>query len=175
MDPDDQKKTRIERPVSTDSFIRAFPLPVRATPSAEEPKFVLVPSSNPAGAAPAKHWRIVFSPVEKPSEQLGIEIAGDVVLGSSADPAAGPDVNFASWQGEQRGVSLKHALLRPARDKLFLMDLGSTNGTHYNGMPLTTERVQAIEKGDLITLGRLHLRIKLVAQVDAPAAEAKPG
>jgi pSer/pThr/pTyr-binding forkhead associated (FHA) protein len=97
---------------------------------------------------------------------MALEIAGDVVLGSSPDPEPEIDVNLANWQGEERGVSQRHVLLRPSREKLFILDLGSTNATHLNGALLTTERVQALQTGDLLTLGRLHLRVQQVERVD---------
>jgi pSer/pThr/pTyr-binding forkhead associated (FHA) protein len=102
---------------------------------------------------------------------MGLELRADAVLGSAPEPDAEIHVNLAPWQGEARGVSLRHALLRPGKDKLFLMDLGSTNGTHYNGMPLSADRVQAVQPGDLITLGRLHLRVKKVVQIDAAPSQ----
>jgi pSer/pThr/pTyr-binding forkhead associated (FHA) protein len=83
-------------------------------------------------------------------------------------------VNLASWQGEERGVSRRHALLRPGREKLFILDLGSTNGTHYNGTPLTTDRAQPLQAGDLLTLGRLHVRVKAVTAADAPPPDPPP-
>ncbi len=168
MDSQDPKHTRAEKPVSPESYVRAFPIP--STPEAGEPVlFHSVPPANPATPPPDRRWRVVLSPVEKPAEAMGLELLGDAVLGSTPEQDPEVHVNLAPWQGDQRGVSRRHALLRPARDKLFIMDLGSTNGTHVNGAPLTTERVQALQPGDLITLGRLHLRVKSVAQTEPPS------
>ena len=75
-------------------------------------------------------------------------------------------MNLNIWQGGDRGVSHRHVMLRPAREKLYLIDLGSTNGTHHNGALLTTDRVQTLQQGDLITLGRLHLRVKKLMQIE---------
>jgi pSer/pThr/pTyr-binding forkhead associated (FHA) protein len=49
------------------------------------------------------------------------------------------------------GVSRRHAEVRREGDEVFLVDLGSTNGTMLNGRPV--ERVR-LTPGDRITCGR---------------------
>lgn len=169
MSSDHQKKTEFTKKVSPNSFIRAFPTPQRPANADEAPQFQTVPAD--AKPLAGKRWRIVLSPVERPLEQLALELAGDVVFGSSADPEVEMDVNLSVWNGAERGVSHRHALMRPAASKLYLLDLGSTNGTHYNGALLTRDRVQALAQGDLITFGRLHLRVKQIMQIELPAPE----
>jgi hypothetical protein len=51
-------------------------------------------------------------------------------------------------------VSRRHAEIRPARDgagEFEVVDLGSTNGTKVNGMPMTGSRL--LRPGDQVTLG----------------------
>jgi hypothetical protein len=169
MDSND-KKTQLTRKVSAESFLRTFPAPQRPAGAEEESEFRTVPQKNSKPAEADKRWRVVLSSVEKPDTLMKLEVIGDVVIGCSdeADPAD-IDVNMAVWQGEERGVSRRHVMLRPAREKLFLLDLGSTNATHLNGGLLTTSSVQTLSQGDLITLGRLHLRVKQIEKVQVAA------
>lgn len=57
-------------------------------------------------------------------------------------------------------ISTRHCLLRHEGKNLFIKDLGSTNGTLVNGVPLTGEAV--FQDGDLVTLGRTELRLSLI-------------
>jgi hypothetical protein len=54
-------------------------------------------------------------------------------------------------------VSRRHAEIRPSSDGWTVVDLGSTNGTRVNGVPVT-ERRQA--DGDTITVGDATLRFE---------------
>ncbi|HWB10860.1 MAG TPA: GGDEF domain-containing protein [Pirellulales bacterium] len=47
-------------------------------------------------------------------------------------------------------VSRRHAVLRPAMDCYLLIDVGSTNGTYVNEMPISAQR---IESGDRLRFG----------------------
>src|SRR5688572_30541827 len=114
---DHDKPTEHKKRVSPESFVRAFPLPASTPAAQDEIQFRLLPQrDNPPSVE--KRWRIVLTPVEKPSEQMGLELLGDVVLGTDAEDESDIDVNLAGWQAGDRGVSRRHALLRPARDKL---------------------------------------------------------
>jgi hypothetical protein len=165
-----EKKTQLIRKVSTQSFLRNFPTPQRPAGAEEASEFRTVPQKSSKQVEPDKRWRLVFSSVEKPDTVIKLEVVGDVVIGCTdeVDPAD-VDVNMAVWQGEERGVSRRHVMLRPAREKLFLLDLGSTNATHLNGGLLTTSSVQTLNQGDLLTLGRLHMRVKQIEKVKAAA------
>jgi hypothetical protein len=168
---DQSRKTELKKMVSPESFIRTFPMPVRVAGSESPIEYQIVPAAVTASlkATPPKRWRIILEPVERPSEQLALELVGDVSIGSCSDEDTPVDVNLAVWNGTERGVSHRHAMLRPSQSKLFLLDLGSTNKTHYNGALLTADRVQVVQQGDLITLGRLHLRVKSLAQIEISA------
>ena len=93
---------------------------------------------------------------------MALELRGDIVIGSSSDPEPDLDVNVADWRGEEHGVSRRHCRLRPTNSNLFIIDLESTNGSHLNGIELGEGQARALQDGDLITLGRLHLRVIVV-------------
>ena len=54
-------------------------------------------------------------------------------------------------------VSRRHAEVRPTGDGWTIVDLGSTNGTRVNGVPVTDHRLQ---DGDTITVGDASLRFE---------------
>jgi hypothetical protein len=106
-------------------------------------------------------WQIVLELVGDTAQSIALQIHGDVVVGSNSEPDPDLDVNLVNWHGYNRGVSRRHAMLRPSRHKLFILDLRSTNGTHINGLPLGVGWAYALQDSDLITLAQLHLRFRL--------------
>jgi hypothetical protein len=54
-------------------------------------------------------------------------------------------------------VSRRHAEIRPSSDGWTVVDLGSTNGTRVNGVPVTERR---LADGDTITVGDATLRFE---------------
>ncbi|MCP4004883.1 MAG: FHA domain-containing protein [bacterium] len=55
-------------------------------------------------------------------------------------------------------ISRAHALLGRDGERVFVQDLGSTNGTLVNG---TRAERQELEDGDELTMGRLILRVRI--------------
>ncbi len=127
-------------------------------------EYRIVPSSAHETAHPedaqVQHWRVQIAPVGV-KEVMALEIRADTVVGSNNNTESDLDVNVAQWNGYENGVSRRHVLLRPSKNKLFAMDLRSTNGTHINGLPLGVGWAYAIRDGDLLTLGRLHIRVRI--------------
>ena len=113
-----------------------------------------------------KPWRVIIAPVDSKGLAQALEILGDVVVGSNNQSDSDLDVNVSDWRGYDLGVSRRHVMLRPSRSKLFIMDLRSTNGTHINGLPLGVGWAYALNDGDLITLGRLHIRLRVTQRPD---------
>jgi hypothetical protein len=73
---------------------------------------------------------------------------GTVLIGRGAD---------ATIRVSDSSVSRRHAEVRPAGDGWVLADLGSTNGTRVNGMPVTERK---LEDGDTIGVGDASLRFE---------------
>jgi hypothetical protein len=122
-----------------------------------------VPAHGTTGAATQRScWRIELHGVGPRVAPIGFDILGDVVLGRNAAGAHDADIDFEAFDGAALGVSRLHAMLRPTSNKLFLMDMGSTNGTCHNGAPITASSVRALRDGDIVSLGKLTFRIKLI-------------
>ena len=106
-------------------------------------------------------WLIELHRPERNSEAVGIRLVGDVILGR-AGGSYKPDIDLTSFGARHRGVSRQHALIRPTRNQLFLIDLNSTNGTQVNALPLGQSSARPLLDRDLITLGNLSFTIRVV-------------
>ncbi len=57
-------------------------------------------------------------------------------------------------------VSAVHAMVELDRDRYYVLDLGSTNGTALNGEPLVAERRRLLRSGDLLSIGSIEVRFQ---------------
>ena len=74
-----------------------------------------------------------------------------------------PDVDLSPYQAYTRGVSRLHAVLKREASHVFLMDLGSSNGTFVNGKRLMPNVDHSVSNGDVVALGKLKIQILLKA------------
>jgi hypothetical protein len=63
--------------------------------------------------------------------------------------------NDVSIEGDDF-ASARHVRVEPRRDGVWVHDLGSTNGTHVNGMRI--ERARKLVPGDMLRVGETELR-----------------
>lgn len=86
----------------------------------------------------------------------------EIILGRN-DPISGamPDVDLTPYGGLHKGISRYHASLQIREDKLYLLDLGSRNGTFLNGQRLVANRPYLVHSGDEVCLGRIVMHIHL--------------
>ena len=86
----------------------------------------------------------------------------DFTLGrvSEAQPIM-PDIDLTPYQAYANGVSRLHAVLKREGNRVFVMDLGSSNGTYLNGKRLTPNVEQTLNHGDMLSLGKLKIQILL--------------
>jgi hypothetical protein len=106
-------------------------------------------------------WRVELHGLGNNVEPLGLDICGDTILGRCEGGAA-VDVDFGEFGASNCGVSRRHAMLRPSKNCLYLLDLSSTNGTFYNAMRLSAGVVHVLHDGDTITLGNFTFEVKLI-------------
>jgi hypothetical protein len=66
-------------------------------------------------------------------------------------------INMTPFDGEAMGVSREHAALFREDTILTLTDLGSTNGTYLNGLPLPAYQSRIVRDRDELRLGMLRL------------------
>ena len=122
--------------------------------------YLPVPSDEAAGSSAAPVWRVRFEMVEDTTRRFGLDINGEIKFGRGA--GMNGVIDLTPYDAETQGVSREHLLLRPSINNLFLMDLGSTNGTLRNGRSIGIKTPYALVDGDIITLGRLQFHIHIV-------------
>ena len=105
---------------------------------------------------------------------LRLEIAGETVIGRGRVGNLTIDLDMNEFNGAELGVSRRHAMLKPTADTLYLLDLGSLNGTQHNGLPLGPGITRPLLDGDAVTLGRLTFIVRVVEQPGGPAYETPP-
>lgn len=122
----------------------------------------MVLPADPARQCP-HHWLIVIEGVQGASKSIRVEVAGDVIMGVwRGDSSPQPDLDFGLYSSEEKGVSRHHAVLRPSRNRLYLIDLGSRNGTFINNMPVSEVAANEVQDGDIISLSVLSFTVKIL-------------
>lgn len=132
-------------------------------------EFRPVPHANVAANQPV--WRVRFDALFGANRTIGLDINGEIFLGRGE---AGPEFvgMYDSNDADKLGVSRRHAMLRPTDNKLFLMDLGSTNGTRLNGHSIGVNTPYSVSDGDRITLGRLEFIVTVIKKPTTPKTGA---
>lgn len=97
--------------------------------------------------------------------RLSVMLERELYIGR-ADPAQQlqPAVDLTPDSGKELGVSRLHAFIQRTPQGLFLIDLGSTNGTRLNGRRLAPDLPQRLQSGDEIHLGDLAVQVVVAAQ-----------
>lgn len=71
-----------------------------------------------------------------------------------------PDVDLSHLGAELHGVSRLHLRLVRRDSLLLIADIGSTNGTHFNGRRLVPYAEHILRDGDELELGKLKMIIR---------------
>ena len=95
-----------------------------------------------------------------------VQVVNPIIIGrldSDNDTKSFIDLN--PFGGEPLGVSRRHLKLWSENNHLYIEDLGSTNGTFFNGIRLTKNTPQFIHHGDQIALGRFAIEIEFIVDM----------
>jgi pSer/pThr/pTyr-binding forkhead associated (FHA) protein len=94
------------------------------------------------------------------NRKIYLKTEGHISLGR-ADKEANwqPTIDLSPYGGAEKGVSRAHADLYFESDQVFLLELGSANGTRINGLPVQTGQAQLVHNGDILELGKLRVRV----------------
>lgn len=114
-------------------------------------------------------WRIVLYSDVRRDKPLGLEIVDNVTLGRAVEDVK-IDLDLTQYDAEELGVSRTHAMLRPTKSHLILVDLDSTNGTYCEGGRVKPSTPIEVKDGNTISLGKLHFKLKIVSK---PSKSAK--
>jgi hypothetical protein len=113
------------------------------------------PPPTPAPAGP----RLV---VTASGAEIPLPAATEIIIGRE-DPVSGifPDVDLTPHDGEEGGVSRKHARLIVEGGNYFVEDLDSTNFTFVNKQKLAAKTRHQVDDGDEIRCGRIALVLRV--------------
>lgn len=93
-------------------------------------------------------------------ERLTLPESQTIVLGrADARIRYMPDVDLTPYGALDRGVSREHARLHVEDGRIYITDLGSTNGTFLAGDQLQPNQPVMLRKGDELLLGRLPVQV----------------
>lgn len=70
-----------------------------------------------------------------------------------------PDLDLSPYQAYTSGVSRLHAVIKRVGQSVFIMDLGSANGTYVNGKRLLVNVEQVLNHGDVLAMGKLKTQV----------------
>jgi pSer/pThr/pTyr-binding forkhead associated (FHA) protein len=110
--------------------------------------------------APAAPEHEIILIIRGMTEQIFLKDNLSIVLGRSDHKTVSrPDIDLTRFGAAERGVSREHARLELKDGKLYIIDLGSTNGSYFRGERLTPDQPQMLRRGDEIILGRLAVQV----------------
>ncbi|GAB4575448.1 MAG: hypothetical protein Kow0077_27000 [Anaerolineae bacterium] len=136
---------------------------------------MLMPAAAPTRKIPAASGLLVENPNRVATDKLHtlhIEVAGqehtypvpgtaEILLGRGFVADDSTDfLDLSSVDGGEKGVSRRHAVIRIEGLSVYLVDIGSTNGTFLNGRRIHPEHRHVLYSGDRIRLGALELQIR---------------
>jgi hypothetical protein len=110
-------------------------------------------------------WRVILQALTPEGDVVGAEIRRISVIGRADRSNLQPDMDLSHLDKGKSGVSRQHAVLLPANDGLYLIDLDSTNGTWVNGLYLQPGHKHRLSTGDVIEFGTLKMLTRVVGTV----------
>jgi hypothetical protein len=115
----------------------------------------------PIGNIPRHFQRVTFVINGRP---LVLPASAQLVIGR-ADPASrsrDPDVDLNPYNAMEMGVSRRHISLSWKNDLIYVVDMGSTNGTLLNGQRILDGIPRLLRDGDELIIGHLPVRVRFV-------------
>jgi hypothetical protein len=94
------------------------------------------------------------------NRKVYLKTEGHIVLGRpDKEKNWTPSLDLTPFGAAEKGVSRKHVDLFFEADQVFVLELGSANGTRLNGVNVQTGAARPVRHGDLLQLGNLRIRI----------------
>jgi len=99
--------------------------------------------------------------INRSDKPLLVDIKQGITLGRLVPDTQQPRLlDLTAYEGQERGVSRLHAMLRPLPEGgLGIEDLGSSNGTAVNNSRLLPHMPHRLKSGDLLMIGALEIEI----------------
>lgn len=114
------------------------------------------PKTGPLDLAPwVMELRVVGTPVT-----IQVNVKDHMLIGrADSDRGIAPEIDLTEPDGMGKGVSRRHASILIHDERVYIRDLGSTNGTYLNGVPCEPLREYRLRHGDELALGKLRLQL----------------
>jgi pSer/pThr/pTyr-binding forkhead associated (FHA) protein len=131
------------------------------------------PDDDTEPSAPIEPGTKTFETSAKLSLLLGedeeqiVELAdgGEVTIGrADKHTSVQPTVNLEYMRAWEYGVSRLHVAIRRSGPDLYLLDLGSTNGTFLNGERLASREPALLHHQDRVRLGRFEIVVSFAGE-----------
>ena len=109
---------------------------------------------------------ILYYPEQE--EALDLPLQNEFSIGRLVEgQAIAPDVDLNKYEAFNLGVSRLHATIRidPKKNKVFIIDQGSANGTFVNGYEIPSNSEVPLNHGDVLTLGKFSLKVILPSEL----------
>ncbi len=96
---------------------------------------------------------------------ISLKLAERLILGRQSNHMTDrPDLDLGRFKAAEHGISRIHATLESNEAGVYLMDLGSRNGTFVNGQPLGAFNPCYLNDGDVLRFGKLTVTLALVTE-----------
>jgi pSer/pThr/pTyr-binding forkhead associated (FHA) protein len=109
---------------------------------------------------------ILYYPQQE--EALELPVQNEFSIGRLVEgQVIAPDVDLNQYEAYNHGVSRLHATIRidPQKNKVFVIDQGSANGTYVNGYEIPANSEVPLNHGDVLTLGKFSLKVILPSEL----------
>ncbi|MBN2043492.1 MAG: FHA domain-containing protein [Anaerolineales bacterium] len=133
-------------------------------------KFPMVGTDNlasfesiPAGAQETNgdSLKILMVGSKTASLNRGYRIINQAVIGRD-DGSNNVDIDLSQFGPEVKGVSRRHAEFKVSGNKLYVVDLQSSNGTYLRGQRLEAGQAVAVPSGSVLSFGALHVQVQII-------------
>jgi len=132
---------------------------VKTSTDKERPTSTTKPPAVETKPAMELNERVILQVLET-GQLIPIPEEDEVTVGrASAGQPIVPDIDLTLYQGLEAGVSRLHASIRIKGKEVYIMDLGSANGTRVNGEKIPPSTLYQLENLSVITLGKLNLKV----------------
>jgi hypothetical protein len=148
-----QSTTQLRQTASRSRMDTKFPS-VSVEPATE---FEMVPADSDGSG---DYLRVVLVGSKTAPLNRGFQIVGQAVIGRD-DGESTVDIDLTDFGPEVRGVSRRHAEFKVRDGKLYVVDLGSSNGTYLKGKRIEAGRATEVANGSVLSFGALHVQVQI--------------
>lgn len=121
--------------------------------------FLIVPTAPLVAGTEGAELLISLNFVEK-GHVMHLAGKSEFILGRIADgQSQTPDIDLTPYEAYGQGVSRLHAVLKINRQRCYIVDLGSSNGTRVNGQKISPQTEYLVNHGDVVALGKLKIQV----------------